>query len=44
MPGREDERDHWAQHVVALPTSRHFLQMRLPPSGGIDDGEVRPWT
>ena len=40
----EDERDHWAQHVVALPMSRHFLQMRLAPSGCIDDGEVRPWT
>lgn len=38
----EEEREHWAQHVVALPMSRHFLQMRLAP-GCIDDGEVRDW-
>ena len=40
----EQERDHWAQHVVALPLSRRFLQMRLAPGGCIDDGEVRPWA
>ncbi len=39
----EEERDHWAQHVVALPMSRAFLQMRLAPGSCIDDGEVRPW-
>ena len=39
----EEEREHWAQHVVALPTSRHFLQMRLAPASCIDDGEVREW-
>jgi hypothetical protein len=39
----EEEREHWAQHVTALPMSRHFLQMRLTPSACIDDGEVRPW-
>ncbi len=39
----EEEREHWAQHVVALPMSRHFLQMRLAPGACIDDGEVRPW-
>lgn len=39
----ESERDHWAQHVVALPLSRTFLQMRLQPGACIDDGEVRDW-
>jgi hypothetical protein len=32
------------QHVVALPMSQHFLQMRLAPGGCVDDGDVRPWT
>ena len=40
----EGERDHWAQHVVALPMSRNFLQMRLAAGACIDDGEVRPWN
>ncbi len=39
----QEERDHWAQHVVALPLSRNFLQMRLSPGSCIDDGEVRSW-
>jgi hypothetical protein len=40
----EEERDHWAAHVTALPASRTFLQMRISGSGAcIDDGEVRPW-
>lgn len=39
----EQDRDHWAQHVVALPMSERFLQMRLSPGSCIDDGEVRPW-
>ena len=39
----DEERDHWAQHVAALPMSRHFLQMRLVAGACIDDGEVRPW-
>ena len=38
-----DERDHWAQHVVALPMSEKFLQMRLAAGSCIDDGEVRQW-
>jgi hypothetical protein len=38
-----DERDHWALHVVALPLSERFLQMRLSPGSCIDDGEVRSW-
>ncbi len=39
----EEEREHWAQHVVALPMSHHFLQMRLVAGSCIDDGEVRTW-
>ncbi len=39
----EDEHDHWAQHIVALPMSRNFLQMRLASGACIDDGEVRDW-
>jgi hypothetical protein len=40
----EADREHWAQHVVALPPmSRFFLQARLAPGGCIDDGEVREW-
>jgi hypothetical protein len=40
----EEEREHWAQHVLPLPgMSRFFLQARLAPGGCMDDGEVRPW-
>ena len=39
----QDEREHWAQHVVARPMSEKFLQMRLAAGSCIDDGEVRPW-
>jgi hypothetical protein len=39
----EGEREHWAQHVVALPLSDRFLQMRLSPGACIDDGETREW-
>jgi hypothetical protein len=39
----EDERDHWAMHVVALPLSEHFLRMRLQPNSCFDDGELRSW-
>jgi hypothetical protein len=39
----EQERDHWAQHVVSLPLSERFLQMRVSPGSCFDDGEVRPW-
>ena len=37
------EREHWAQHVVALPMSAAFLQMRLQPGSCFDDGDTRPW-
>ena len=39
----ETERAHWAQHVVTLPLSQPFLQMRLQPGSCFDDGEVRSW-
>ena len=38
-----EDRDHWAAHVIALPASSKFLQMRLSPSACFDDGEVRTW-
>jgi hypothetical protein len=39
----EPEREHWAQHAVALPMSQMYLQMRLAPGSCFDDGEVRSW-
>jgi hypothetical protein len=41
LPG--DEREHWAQFAVALPSSKMMLQMRLAPGSCFDDGEVRQW-
>lgn len=37
------EREHWAQHVVALPMSEMYLKMRLQPGSCFDDGDTRPW-
>ncbi len=39
----EPEREHWAQHVVSLPLSQMYLQMRLSPGSCFDDGEIRSW-
>lgn len=39
----EAEREHWADHAVALPMSASFLQMQLQPNSCFDDGELRPW-
>ncbi|MEX0786186.1 MAG: hypothetical protein WD939_06075 [Dehalococcoidia bacterium] len=39
----DEERDHWAQHAIALPMSERFLQMRMVAGACIDDGEVREW-
>jgi len=39
----EAEREHWADHVVALPMSSAFVQMQLQPSSCFDDGELRAW-
>jgi hypothetical protein len=38
-----EEREHWAAHAVALPSSKMMLQMRLAPGSCFDDGEVRQW-
>ncbi|MBI4497388.1 MAG: hypothetical protein HY689_05765 [Chloroflexi bacterium] len=39
----EDEREHWARHVVTPPVSGNFLRTQLAPGSCIDDGELRPW-
>jgi hypothetical protein len=39
----DEEREHWAMHVVTLALSEKFLQMRLSPGSCIDDGEPQPW-
>ena len=41
LPG--DEREHWAEHAVPLPSSLTYLHMRLAPGSCIDDGDVRDW-
>ena len=37
------ERQHWAEHLAALPSSRNFVAMRLSSHACFDDGEVRDW-
>jgi hypothetical protein len=39
----ESERDHWLQHMVALPHSRHFVRVRMSPGSCFADGDIRPW-
>jgi hypothetical protein len=39
-----NERQHWAEHLLALPVSRNFLTMRLVPGSCIDDGDLRDWA
>jgi hypothetical protein len=39
----ENERQHWAQHVVTPTTSRNFMTTRLAPGSCIDDGDLRDW-
>jgi hypothetical protein len=39
----DDEREHWAAHVTALPLSENFLRMQLSPGSCFDDGEARTW-
>jgi hypothetical protein len=39
----EEEREHWARHVVTPPLSQMFVQMRLTPGSCFDDGELRAW-
>ena len=42
LPEREWE--HWIEHLVALPASSNFLQMRAAAGACIDDGDTEPWT
>jgi hypothetical protein len=37
------ERQHWARHLVLLPTSGNFLTMRLGAGSCFDDGDLRDW-
>jgi hypothetical protein len=39
----DEERAHWAAHVIDLPLSENFLRMQLAPGSCFDDGEVRSW-
>jgi hypothetical protein len=39
----ETERDHWAEHAVATPSSAMFIAMRMTPNSCFDDGELRAW-
>lgn len=40
----EAEWGHWVEHLVALPASSNFLQMRAAAGACIDDGDTEPWT
>lgn len=39
----ERERDHWVEHLLPLPSSVNFLQMRMAAGACIDDGEPHAW-
>jgi hypothetical protein len=39
----DEDRAHWAAHVIDLPLSENFLRMQLSPGSCFDDGEVRTW-
>jgi hypothetical protein len=39
----EDEREHWAMHVIGEAMSENFLRMQLAPGSCFDDGDVRAW-
>jgi hypothetical protein len=39
----DDEREHWAAHVLTPRLSEKFLQMRLSAGACINDGDARPW-
>ncbi|MDE3097300.1 MAG: hypothetical protein KGK07_15030 [Chloroflexota bacterium] len=39
----DEEREHWAAHLAALPLSENFLRMQLAPGSCFDDGDVRTW-
>jgi len=39
-----NERQHWAQHVLAPPVSRNFLTIRMAPGSCFDDGDLRDFV
>ena len=39
----DDEREHWAAHLIGPPLSENFLRMQLAPGSCFDDGDVRTW-
>jgi hypothetical protein len=39
----DDEREHWAAHVIGTAMSDNFLRMQLAPGSCFDDGELRTW-
>ena len=39
----DDEREHWAMHVIDLALSENFLRMQLSPGSCFDDGDLRNW-
>ncbi len=39
----EAEREHWLAHLLDVPLSAAFLQMRLAPGACIDDGDTEAW-
>ena len=40
----ETEREHWVAHLLEVPASAAFLQMRMTAAACIDDGDTEPWT
>jgi hypothetical protein len=40
----DEELPHWIEHVMDLPASPTFLQMKMAGSACIDDGEAEQWT
>jgi hypothetical protein len=37
------EREHWIDHLVAIPININFTRMRFTPAACIDDGELERW-
>ncbi len=40
----ESEWPHWIEHLLDVPASLAFLQMRLSAGACIDDGETEAWS
>jgi len=39
-----NDRQHWAQHLIAQPVSRNFLTIRMAPGSCFDDGDLRDFA